>query len=294
MRAATTEALPANARVADGLLANANGAFPAQDGVTLAVGDDFLVKDEGGVAAHVNDGIYTLLIPGGVATRWAARRRDDANTSGKMKPGLTVMVTEGTANGDKLFQLLTDATITLYDTALEFGVFTGGGESENTPTADEKAALAGTSGSPGAGNPYVTDDDARNSDARTPSVHAASHVGGDPIQDATPSQDGLMTAEQAAFLAKFRIVTSGQTVIGAAATVDLATFTGNVGEVFSPALMGATNAVYRFAEDNTATANNVAVWLEKTVNANEAKLGATNGDVSNARTLNWALIGYVP
>ena len=43
VRAATTEALPANARVADGLLANANGAFPAQDGVTLAVGDDFLV-----------------------------------------------------------------------------------------------------------------------------------------------------------------------------------------------------------------------------------------------------------
>ncbi|KKM14252.1 hypothetical protein LCGC14_1708000, partial [marine sediment metagenome] len=48
----------------------------------------------------------------------------------------------------------------------------------NDPTADEKAALAGTSGAPAAGNPYVTDGDARNSDARTPTGHAADHQNG--------------------------------------------------------------------------------------------------------------------
>ena len=41
----------------------------------------------------------------------------------------------------------------------------------NDPVADEKAALAGTSGTPSVTNKYVTDVDARNSDARTPSAH---------------------------------------------------------------------------------------------------------------------------
>jgi len=41
----------------------------------------------------------------------------------------------------------------------------------NDPTSDQKAALAGTSGTPSATNKYVTNDDARNSDARTPVSH---------------------------------------------------------------------------------------------------------------------------
>ena len=44
----------------------------------------------------------------------------------------------------------------------------------NDPTANEKAALGGTSGAPGAANKFVTDLDARNSNARTPLVHASS------------------------------------------------------------------------------------------------------------------------
>jgi len=39
------------------------------------------------------------------------------------------------------------------------------------PSSGEKAALAGTAGSPGAGNKYVTDSDARLSNARTPTAH---------------------------------------------------------------------------------------------------------------------------
>jgi hypothetical protein len=44
-------------------------------------------------------------------------------------------------------------------------------------STDTKAALAGTSGTPQAANPYVTNADARNSDARAPTAH--SHVEGD-------------------------------------------------------------------------------------------------------------------
>jgi hypothetical protein len=42
----------------------------------------------------------------------------------------------------------------------------------NDPAAGEKAALAGTSGTPGSGNKYVTDGDARNTNARTPTSHS--------------------------------------------------------------------------------------------------------------------------
>ncbi len=41
----------------------------------------------------------------------------------------------------------------------------------NDPTADQKAALAGTSGTPSATNKYVTNDDSRNTNARTPVAH---------------------------------------------------------------------------------------------------------------------------
>lgn len=41
----------------------------------------------------------------------------------------------------------------------------------NDPSSGEKAALAGTSGTPGAENKYVTNDDSRNTNARTPSSH---------------------------------------------------------------------------------------------------------------------------
>lgn len=50
--------------------------------------------------------------------------------------------------------------------------------SANDPSSGEKAALAGTSGTPGSGNKYVTDGDSRNTNARTPSAHAASHADG--------------------------------------------------------------------------------------------------------------------
>jgi hypothetical protein len=55
----------------------------------------------------------------------------------------------------------------------------------SAPTANQEAALAGTSGSPSVFNPYVTDADPRNSNARVPSVH------GSGLHDATvASRDG--------------------------------------------------------------------------------------------------------
>lgn len=52
------------------------------------------------------------------------------------------------------------------------------GNDSRFPTAGQKNALAGTSGTPGSSNQYVTTQDSRLSDARTPSAHAASHKSG--------------------------------------------------------------------------------------------------------------------
>lgn len=53
----------------------------------------------------------------------------------------------------------------------------------NRPTNDQKAALAGSSGVPSAANPYVTDADGRNTNARTPTAHESTHRSGgsDPL-----------------------------------------------------------------------------------------------------------------
>jgi hypothetical protein len=58
----------------------------------------------------------------------------------------------------------------------------------NDPAAGEKAALAGTSGTPGSSNKYVTNSDSRLSDTRTPTAHGSSaHAG----TIGTPAQVGL-------------------------------------------------------------------------------------------------------
>lgn len=52
------------------------------------------------------------------------------------------------------------------------------GDDNRFPTTDQKAALAGTDGTPSATDKYVTDSDPRNTNARTPTAHAATHTNG--------------------------------------------------------------------------------------------------------------------
>lgn len=73
------------------------------------------------------------------------------------------------------------------------------------PTVEEKEALVGTHGSPSASNPYVTDSDPRNSDARQPTPHAATHApgGSDPLiasqvpgfTDTVPADEALLVGQ---------------------------------------------------------------------------------------------------
>jgi hypothetical protein len=66
----------------------------------------------------------------------------------------------------------------------------------NLPTTSQKGALAGTDGAPSGTNKYVTNQDPRNSNSRTPTSHGSSHAGAgsDAIPVATISNSGLMSA----------------------------------------------------------------------------------------------------
>lgn len=73
----------------------------------------------------------------------------------------------------------------------------------NVPTSGEASALAGTSGTPGSGNKYVTDSDSRNTNARTPTTHASTHQNGgsDEVSTATAAANAIPKAGGAGTLA---------------------------------------------------------------------------------------------
>ena len=85
------------------------------DGVAVVSGQRVLVA---GQATAKDNGIY-------VAANGDWVRSVDSNTSAKVTPGLTVMVEEGTANGDSLWHLVTNGPITLGTTALSFEMLAG-------------------------------------------------------------------------------------------------------------------------------------------------------------------------
>ena len=120
VRAATTTALAANTRTGNVLLANANGALGAIDGVTLVVGNRIAVKDEGGASplTHANNGLYVVDSLGSASTKWQFTRSADADSSAEVTFGLTFEVAEGTVSAGKVYELVTADPITLNSTAL--------------------------------------------------------------------------------------------------------------------------------------------------------------------------------
>ncbi|KIK84945.1 phage tail protein [Pseudomonas sp. W15Feb9B] len=85
------------------------------DGVAVIAGDRVLLANQ---TLAKDNGLW--IVANGDWVRAA-----DANTSAKVTPGLTVMVEEGTTNGDSLWYLTTNAPITLGTTALNFKMLAG-------------------------------------------------------------------------------------------------------------------------------------------------------------------------
>lgn len=111
------------------------------DGVSVIAGDRVLVKNQ---STGADNGIYVAA-----AGAWA--RASDMDTDAEATSGMIVPVSEGTANGDKLFILTTNDPITLGSTALSFSSVTGGGGTgdvvgPSSATADAVALFDGTTG----------------------------------------------------------------------------------------------------------------------------------------------------
>lgn len=134
-------------------------------------------------------------------------------------------------------------------------VFLNYGQSANTvaagndnrfPTSAQKAALAGTNGTPGDDNRYVTSSDPRLSDARTPTAHT--HV----IADITNAgalaslnaistshiTDGAVTLAKLADISGYRLLGRGAATSGAVQELDINAFAQNNSPTSGDKLVG--------------------------------------------------------
>jgi hypothetical protein len=116
---AQSAVLPAHTRDGNVITANANGAFPAQDGEALDVGDSLLVWKEGG-GTHLENGVYDVLAVGGASAQWQIVRSSWANDDTKVMSGLLFHVARGTKYKKKWFVLSTEGDIVLNTTPLHF------------------------------------------------------------------------------------------------------------------------------------------------------------------------------
>lgn len=99
-----------------GNLAATGSTVDEVDGITVAVGDRILVKNQ---SVGTQNGIYEVLVVGtGSNGTW--RRALDADADDKVTSGLTTVVTAGTANANKTFRLTTADPITLGVSNLTF------------------------------------------------------------------------------------------------------------------------------------------------------------------------------
>jgi hypothetical protein len=120
-KVATTAALAdAYTATSTTLTKTSNGAFPAQDGVTLALNDRILIKNE---STSANNGLYYLSTVGSGAAPWVLTRTTDADdnpTSGEVVGGITTAIFAGTTNKSTTWVLTTTGSITLGTTGLTF------------------------------------------------------------------------------------------------------------------------------------------------------------------------------
>lgn len=132
-RAGSTAALPAftyaNGTLGTGatMTADANGALPPQDGVSLGLGDRYLYKD---AANGIHNGLYVITALGDAGNPWVMTRATDASIGGGdatsepigdyVTQGMYIPVAQGTNNGGLGFLLSTVDPISLGTSVLNF------------------------------------------------------------------------------------------------------------------------------------------------------------------------------
>jgi hypothetical protein len=110
------------ATTAAGYLPNGFTAGTVIDGVTLALGDRILIKNQGGTESPTENGIYTVNESG------APTRATDCDTAAEITASFAVFVEEGTVNADSGWVLTNNGAITVGTSELTFTQFTGLGQ----------------------------------------------------------------------------------------------------------------------------------------------------------------------
>jgi len=140
--------------------------------VPMVLGDALIFTNPGaGGLGDMTKGVYDTNDDGRVDAADHATAADNATTAGSAATAGDADTVDGQHAADFEATGAAAAAVAAHDLAFAHA---------NLPSAGEKAALPGTSGVPGAGNKYVTDGDARNSDPRTPTAHAGTHATGQP------------------------------------------------------------------------------------------------------------------
>lgn len=125
MRVATTENLDATYNNGGGTLtANNNGAATI-DGVTLAVGDRVLVKDQ---TDAIENGFYRVTNTGGASAQFVLTRTPDGDEATEITGGAFTFVEEGTANADNGYVATHNGEPTLGTDDVTFEQFSGAGQ----------------------------------------------------------------------------------------------------------------------------------------------------------------------
>lgn len=132
VRAATTAALPAvtynngASGVGATLTANANGLLAAQDGITLVVGNRFLVKNQ---AAALQNGIYTVTDVGSAGTPFILTRATDQDGSPaqEVSGGNFTFVEAGTSQAGSGWTILWDGNVVIGTDAINWTQFSDKG-----------------------------------------------------------------------------------------------------------------------------------------------------------------------
>jgi hypothetical protein len=143
VRTSTTAALPANtyangaAGVGATLTATTNAIITAQDGITLALNDRLLVKNEATVA---NNGIYVVTQVGSAGAPYILTRTTDADIAAELLNS-AVFISEGTTNSDTAWVNTVDAPITVGTTSITYVQFS----SATTFTFDQGLLKTGSS-----------------------------------------------------------------------------------------------------------------------------------------------------
>ena len=124
VRVATTGSLTAS--FASNVLTNTGALSPiALDTVSLALDDRVLVWNQ---TVTLQNGLYTVTNVGSASVAWTLTRTIDANTSGLVLKGMYSFVSEGVANRNKGFALITSGTIALNTTPLTFTQVSAAGQ----------------------------------------------------------------------------------------------------------------------------------------------------------------------